>query len=289
LLEQENIDVFAKNESGSTPLHYFTRNFDATHYNEEQEGLVAALIKKGADVNAKNSNGETPLHNACWSKNLSIIKVLLANRGNINLQTELGETCLIWAIRAGDPSIVNFLLQKGVDINLKGKNGSALDVLTVIGGNSDIERLLKERLAAKSKSAEPLPSSKLRSSNNSSPPQSPVSPRTAYAPIPSVDSPPELPEDSSDEEELPPKPNSPGPKRPIAESGTLAIDPNSYESLMTNLSQFQMEDEEKLFANRGNYALDDDEDEDEELPGIPSEPVFSDDEPSIEVPVPQFD
>jgi ankyrin repeat protein len=46
LLEQENIDVFAKNESGSTPLHYFTRNFDATYYNEEQVEINFVKIIK---------------------------------------------------------------------------------------------------------------------------------------------------------------------------------------------------------------------------------------------------
>lgn len=64
-----------QNDSGSTPLHYFCKNADTAHYSEEEEGLVAKLIKKGAKVNVKNSNGETPLHTALWSKNISVLRV----------------------------------------------------------------------------------------------------------------------------------------------------------------------------------------------------------------------
>src|SRR4051794_1290159 len=45
LLAQDEIEVSPRNDSGSTPLHYFARNFDSAHYNEEQ------VYKKTTQIN----------------------------------------------------------------------------------------------------------------------------------------------------------------------------------------------------------------------------------------------
>eukprot|EP01114_Cavostelium_apophysatum_P003871 TRINITY_DN1400_c0_g1_i4.p1 TRINITY_DN1400_c0_g1~~TRINITY_DN1400_c0_g1_i4.p1 ORF type:complete len:1584 (-),score=580.27 TRINITY_DN1400_c0_g1_i4:69-4820(-) len=151
LLQQPHINVTAKNESGSTALHYFARNFDSIHYDEEKEGLVREIIKKGADPNAQNNNGETPFHYACWSKNISIARCLLEMGANINICTELGESCLHWALRTGDNfELVDFLLRSGVNVNIRGKNGIALDVIIENGNNPDLCRMIIERMHSKS-------------------------------------------------------------------------------------------------------------------------------------------
>ena len=65
-------DVNAKDNNGSTPLHY-----------AESEECVELLIAKGADINAKNERGETPLDTAKKLKRRHLIEVadFLRKRG----------------------------------------------------------------------------------------------------------------------------------------------------------------------------------------------------------------
>jgi len=179
LLQQDRIGVTLKNESGSTALHYFARNFYSSVYNEEQEGLIAKLIKKGANVNVKNLNGETPLHYACWNNNMSIVKALLDKGADINAVTDLGETCLHWALRTPDcTELVNYLLKRGVDVNIKGKNGTALDVVTETGHNPALYPIIADRMTNKPSQANSpyarissslSPPSPARNGNNAAP------------------------------------------------------------------------------------------------------------------------
>jgi len=144
LLQQSEIEVSHPNESGSTPLHYFCKKFEPEIYNEAEEHLVEQMIKKGSRVDAKNANGETALHNACWSKNLSIARVLLQHGANINAPSDMGETPLHYALRVHEPTdLVTFLIQNGADVSIKGKFGTPLDVAKEIK-NKDLENLVSE-------------------------------------------------------------------------------------------------------------------------------------------------
>jgi len=144
LLDQAEIDVSLPNDSGSTSLHYFSRSFDAANYNEANENLVSTMLKKGGKINAKNANGEMPLHNACFSRNLSVVRVLIQNGADINQKTGAEETCLHYATRMPDSGdLVTFLLQQGVDPTVKGKFGTALDIAKQMK-NAEVETILKE-------------------------------------------------------------------------------------------------------------------------------------------------
>ena len=56
LLQHENIDVNVKDNSGNTPLHYFS--------NKEITELL--LNHENIDVNAKDNDGRTPLTFKLW-------------------------------------------------------------------------------------------------------------------------------------------------------------------------------------------------------------------------------
>jgi len=278
---------------------------------------------------------EPNLWQQAHSGNIEGVKYWIeANGKSINAKDEDDRTPIHWASINGSTQLVSYLLQKGVNVNITGKNGSAIDVMVLTGSNPEIEKLLRDRLEVQK------PQLKAPPSPISAPPQreSPYAPLparadesekqnakgTSFAPIdarkpnlppiskqqeiPKRVTPPDLPEDYSSDEDLPPKPLTS--RTTLEVSGSLpAIDPNSYESLMTHLSQFEMEDEEKIFAKHSLVMEDDEDDlpippdmssadyssvdESSSTPStpsfhIPSAPVFEDNS-VVHVPTPQFD
>jgi hypothetical protein len=193
------------------------------------------MIQKGADLNAQNANGETALHHACWSKNISILNVLLDNGANISAVTSSGETCLHWAVRSGSVELVDYLLKRGADRNIKGKFGTALDVVAQMGDLPAMRNLFEKQ---------PSRTASTRSVDDFVPPSRmvpsiPVESKekgTIFSPISSTDS-------QEEEENL---------SRPIFQSqepffkgeyDSLSLDKNKYADLMSTLRH--MEDVEE--------------------------------------------
>ena len=81
LVEEKNLDVKAKSESGYTVLH-------SAAWNGNLE-MVKYLIKNGADVNAKSESGRTVLHSAA-SGNLDLVKYLVEEKKlDVNAKEEV--------------------------------------------------------------------------------------------------------------------------------------------------------------------------------------------------------
>jgi len=150
LVSHEDIDVTLTNSSKTSALHYFIRNLDSKLYNEQEHHIVLKSIQKGLSVNASNSSGETLLHNACFSKNLSVVKVLIENGADINAVTKRGESPLHWALRTANEDInqtiqlVTFLLANGADVTLKGKDGNAFETVKKNTNNPELIKLVEE-------------------------------------------------------------------------------------------------------------------------------------------------
>ncbi len=109
-LIEKGADANAKNDYGSTPLHWI-RNAEITKL----------LLDAGADVNVKTKNGRTPLHNA---RNAESIKLLLDAGADIDARDSVnGETPLHQAAYRADLVSTKFLLDAGADVNARDDDG----------------------------------------------------------------------------------------------------------------------------------------------------------------------
>ncbi len=125
ILLENGADVNAKNNDGSTPLHYAIQ-FGASGNGHESvvscfgnENIVSLLLENGANVNAKNDFGSTPLHTACFFGHESIVLFLLEEGADIEAKCEGGQTPLHYASENGHKAIVSLLLEKGAKVNAK--------------------------------------------------------------------------------------------------------------------------------------------------------------------------
>jgi ankyrin repeat protein len=73
-----NADVNARDNGGSTPLHYAC----GFGYNKK---IVELLIQNGADVNAINYSNRTPLHITCHLGYDELVALLIQNGANVNI------------------------------------------------------------------------------------------------------------------------------------------------------------------------------------------------------------
>ena len=67
--EIATVDVNARSEHGSTPLHWAVRIGTPTN--------IKVLLKAGADLNARDKDGDTPLHFAAdWGQSATVLALL---------------------------------------------------------------------------------------------------------------------------------------------------------------------------------------------------------------------
>ena len=114
--EITTVDVNARAENGSTPLHW------AASYGSPIN--VTILLKAGANVNARTKTGETPLHTAALWGTAAHIKVLLKAGADVNARQSESGTPLHYAGISDNPDKVLALLDAGADGRAKDKYGS---------------------------------------------------------------------------------------------------------------------------------------------------------------------
>jgi hypothetical protein len=115
LVQEEGIDVNAKDESGLTALHFSCK--------KDQFAIINLLLDNGANVDVRDSGGWTPLHLAL--KNVEVARLLVSKGGaNVNAKINFGgQTTLHLAVKIADIAMIRFLLNKGADLNSKDKYG----------------------------------------------------------------------------------------------------------------------------------------------------------------------
>jgi hypothetical protein len=115
LLATGNADVNSKDRvDGRTPLSWAAENRHAA--------VVKLLLDRGAYVGSRDEDGATPLLIAAAHGDEAVIKLLLAT-GNADVDSwdKVGLTPLWWAARNGHEAVVKLLLDAGADVDPKAK------------------------------------------------------------------------------------------------------------------------------------------------------------------------
>jgi len=114
-LLDNGVDINARTKVGYTPLIVAAKN--------NQDLMLAVLLRRGADVNAANKFGWTALIFVAKAGYVDCLKTLLENGAEVNRKNSDGWTPLMWAAAHGHVKIVKLLLDNGANIDEKDKNG----------------------------------------------------------------------------------------------------------------------------------------------------------------------
>ncbi len=90
--------------------------------------LLKQLIAEGANINHKNFDGESALHIAASLGNIQMVQFLVSQRANVNDRTRKNWLPIHHAIRFNHPIVANYLIAHRASIWTKNSDGfSALD------------------------------------------------------------------------------------------------------------------------------------------------------------------
>lgn len=97
-----SVSAVSDNKDKNQPLH-------AALAGVCDDGLVQALVARGADVNAVGGGGVTALHEAAIRGNLALVKFLLAQGAKTDARLDDGKTPAESAAAAGHPEVLPLL------------------------------------------------------------------------------------------------------------------------------------------------------------------------------------
>ena len=104
-------------EDGMSPLHIAAES--------GLNGVVSALLNRGADKDALDDQGESPLIKAALSRRRAVVDALLAAGADVEIRDERGYTALIYASCRGDVDVMKAILrhQSGAATNAPDETG----------------------------------------------------------------------------------------------------------------------------------------------------------------------
>mmetsp|Transcript_40361 Transcript_40361/g.128263 ORF Transcript_40361/g.128263 Transcript_40361/m.128263 type:complete len:171 (-) Transcript_40361:41-553(-) len=104
-LDEENVDVDAKDELGRTPLHYVAESGEAA--------AGALLVECDATVNIADQDGNTPLHITAIHNRRLVTSMLLWGGAEVELTNNKGNTALHEAAASGAKDVAWLILENG--------------------------------------------------------------------------------------------------------------------------------------------------------------------------------
>ncbi len=141
LLLESGANPNARDDSGSTPLHFGVRNGNPV--------VSSHLLAAGSDPNAADNDGYTPLHIAHWNANARVTELLLEAGANPIAKSNDGWTPFHSAVFSARSSSVSVFLERGADFGLTplhraivlGDSETAMSLLAGGGGHRRCGRL----------------------------------------------------------------------------------------------------------------------------------------------------
>ena len=128
LLLDMGVEVNVRDRLGRSALAYV-----------EDAVLARMLLDRGADVHARDRKGDTVLMHAAMTKNVALVRELLAYGANANAVGEDSQTALILCVRRRpDLFVVRELIAAGADVDLVDDAGeTALSIVRGAMGETD--------------------------------------------------------------------------------------------------------------------------------------------------------
>jgi ankyrin repeat protein len=135
VLLRQHVDVNAREEDGTTALHWMVRADDVE--------IARLLVRAGAAVHVTNRYGVTPLALAAANGSPRMVRLLLDSGADANTSTPEGESVLMTAAKTGEPESITALLDAGADVNAREHwlNESAL-MWSAAENHADATRIL---------------------------------------------------------------------------------------------------------------------------------------------------
>jgi ankyrin repeat protein/parvulin-like peptidyl-prolyl isomerase len=135
LLIESGANVHAKNDFGSTPLHYLAINWDSPKAAE-------LLLEQGADLENPGA-GSTPLLCTIEHGQIKLAEFFLKEGADITSTAQSGSV-LHWAIIVSRPEMVKLFIEHGADVNAIDMASQTPATMTTYKGQTDILRMLYE-------------------------------------------------------------------------------------------------------------------------------------------------
>lgn len=122
-LLDKGTDPHAKDDSGSTPIHYAAKGRNSE--------VVELLLEYGADSNVKDGSGSTPIHYAARGGQDKIVQLLLEYWADPNAKDGSESTALHIAAEDGNVIVIKLLLDSQADLFAQDNKGNILASKTV--------------------------------------------------------------------------------------------------------------------------------------------------------------
>lgn len=137
-LKSQKIDLYQKNEFGSTPLHIACNSIGPINIE-----VVKLLLNYPLDINAKGIDECTPLYYAVGKNDVNVVKILINKGADTNIADKDGNTPLMVATDMfdDDDGMIRLLLDNKADPYHKNNYGISVYRLLDMPRNESIRHM----------------------------------------------------------------------------------------------------------------------------------------------------